>query len=103
MRASVIPSARYSWVGSPERFFKGNTAREVMGGCLLALVPLRFSTKPMVSSANEAVTPSTTFRRVEAVLFSAGKSAGSEANGACDAGCTRGYESPLLQVMGATK
>src|SRR5260370_41213221 len=28
MRASVIPSAKYSWPASPERFSKGRTAME---------------------------------------------------------------------------
>src|SRR5215469_3919256 len=32
IRASVIPSARYSWVESPERFFKGSTATDRIAG-----------------------------------------------------------------------
>ena len=31
MRASVIPSAKYSWAGSPERFSSGSTTRERTG------------------------------------------------------------------------
>ncbi len=33
MSSSVIPSARYSWVGSPDRFFKGSTAKDLILGC----------------------------------------------------------------------
>src|SRR5215831_8448282 len=32
MRASVMPSARYSCVGSPDRFFKGRTAKDWIRG-----------------------------------------------------------------------
>src|SRR6185437_16697597 len=84
--------------------FRGNTAREVIGGCLMPLAPPRFSSKPMVSSANAAVTAKTTFRRAEAVLFSGGKRVGPEVNCACDgSGCTCGLESRSLQVTEAAK
>ncbi len=39
MSASVIPSARYSCAGSPDRFFKGSTAKDLILGC--AALPAR--------------------------------------------------------------
>ncbi len=37
MSSSVIPSARYSCVGSPERFFKGSTAIDLIAGAVATL------------------------------------------------------------------
>src|ERR1700687_4079916 len=31
MSSSVMPSAKYSWAGSPDRFSRGSTARDRMG------------------------------------------------------------------------
>src|SRR5207249_12091327 len=30
MISSVMPSAKYSWAGSPERFFRGNTPKDLI-------------------------------------------------------------------------
>src|SRR5580700_11834598 len=63
MSASVIPSARYSCDGSPERFFRGSTARELIFRRLASLVRSGIKTYPKVSKARNATTPKTHQRR----------------------------------------
>ena len=79
IRASVIPSARYSCVGSPDRFFKGNTASDLMANCLVPLALPRFSTKMTVKSVSTVATPNSTLRRIETTRFLADRTTGPEA------------------------
>src|SRR5437016_5192571 len=73
-KASVIPSARYSCLGSPDKFFKGRTARDLIAGSfgpMTMLLRLRDSMKARLTSASTP--PSRTVKRKEVNLVSAGR------------------------------
>jgi len=82
MSASVMPSARYSCPGSPERFFRGNTAKDLIAGCFRAY---HNSIAIVVHHESEAddcqYSPSRTATREELNLFSAGRTAEPELSG----------------------
>src|SRR5262249_7639431 len=107
MRASVIPSAMYSCVASPERFLKGNTARDLMAGGLVLLALLRLSTKAMVITAATAIRPNNAISRQGKASFGVYRTAGSAIPWAGEeAGCSSSavsddsLETPLPEVTG---
>src|SRR5260221_9802342 len=83
MSASVMPSARYSCPGSPERFFRGNTAKDLIAGgfgLITTLLRLWYITKAKPTTASTP--PSRTATREEGNLFSAGRTEKPELAGA---------------------
>lgn len=59
MSSSVMPSEKYSWAGSPERFVRGRTARERMDDPR-GPGPNHFELNPPASSSSSAATSATT-------------------------------------------